>query len=94
MSSEGKARIGPDGDNSGAAAEAVPVQGPGQGAEGGLRRPRKPARRRWHWRLLRGMVWMLALLCFLGAGGIYFGIGTRLDAPDWLRQRVEARIER
>ena len=37
---------------------------------------------------------MLALLCFLGAGAIYFGIGTRMDAPQWLRQRLETRIER
>lgn len=55
--------------------------------------PVRPRRRR-RWRLLRGGVWMLSLLCFLGAGAIYFGIGTRLDAPDWLRARVETRIER
>ncbi|MFW8634306.1 AsmA-like C-terminal region-containing protein [Cribrihabitans pelagius] len=40
------------------------------------------------------MVWLLACLSFLGAGAVYFGIGTRLDAPQWLRARVEERIER
>lgn len=93
MISEGKAEIRPAGENNGAAAEAVPVRGPGEGTGTGQDAGRKPARRGWRWRLLRGMVWMLALLCFLAAGAIYFGIGTRLDAPDWLRQRVETRIE-
>ncbi|KIC22619.1 YhdP family protein [Leisingera sp. ANG-Vp] len=94
MTSKGKAEIGPDGGKISAAAEAVPVRGPDQAAEAGLCGPQKSARRRWRWRLLRGLVWMLALLCFLGAGAVYFGIGTRLDAPDWVRQRVESRIER
>ena len=93
MISEGKAEIRPAGENNGAAAEAVPVRGPGEGTGTGQDAGRKPARRGRRWRLLRGMVWMLALLCFLAAGAIYFGIGTRLDAPDWLRQRVETRIE-
>lgn len=91
MSSEGKAEIKPAGENNRAAAEAVPVRGPGTGPDAGLA---APARRRWHWLLLRGAVWLLALLSFLAAGAIYFGLGTRLDAPDWLRQRVETRIER
>lgn len=30
----------------------------------------------------------------LAALVIYFGLGTRFEAPEWLRQRVEARIER
>ncbi len=51
-------------------------------------------RRRWPWRVLRALVWVLALLCFGAASAIYFGIGTRMEAPDWLRQRLEARIER
>ncbi|CUH87472.1 putative protein involved in outer membrane biogenesis [Phaeobacter sp. CECT 5382] len=45
------------------------------------------------WRLLRGLVWFLALGCFLAAGALYFGIGTRMAAPLWLRQQVEERIE-
>lgn len=40
------------------------------------------------------MVWLVAVLCFGAAGGIYFGIGTRMEAPDWLRHRLETRIER
>ncbi|KIC08377.1 hypothetical protein RA19_20620 [Leisingera sp. ANG-M1] len=92
MSSKGKAEIKPAGKNNGAAAEAVPVRGPEPAAQQGLHTEPTGPRRRW--RLLRGLVWLLALLCFLSAGAIYFGIGTRLDAPDWLRQRVETRIER
>ncbi|MEP2717253.1 AsmA-like C-terminal region-containing protein [Pseudophaeobacter sp.] len=34
----------------------------------------------------------MAIVCFLGAGAIYFGIGTKMDAPQWLRARLEARI--
>ncbi|MFY0312331.1 DUF3971 domain-containing protein [Leisingera sp. D0M16] len=95
MSSKGKAEIKPAGENNGTAAEAVPVRGPEPGPDPGLLAAAgRPVRRRWRWRLLRGAVWLLALLSFLGAGAIYFGLGTRLDAPEWLRQRVEARIER
>ncbi|MFW8593237.1 AsmA-like C-terminal region-containing protein [Cribrihabitans neustonicus] len=43
---------------------------------------------------MRAAAWLLAILSFLGAGAVYFGIGTRLDAPQWLRTRVEERIER
>ncbi|WP_424979528.1 DUF3971 domain-containing protein [Leisingera sp. S232] len=89
MSSKGKAEINTAGENNRAAAEAVPVPGPGEDraelAQAG------PHRRRWS--LLQGLVWLLALVSFLGAGAIYFGIGTRLEAPDWLRGRVETRIE-
>lgn len=91
MSSEGKAEIKPAGENNGTAAEAVPVRGPEPGPDAGLA---APAQRRLRWRLLRGAVWLLALLSFLSAGAIYFGLGTRLDAPEWVRQRVETRIER
>lgn len=90
MSSEGKAEIKPAGENHRAAAEAVPVSGPAPVTDAAVRAV--PRRRRW--RLLRGLVWVLALLSFLAAGAVYFGIGTRLDAPDWVRDRVEARIER
>ncbi|MEW2914343.1 AsmA-like C-terminal region-containing protein [Leisingera sp. JC11] len=89
MSSEGKAEIKPAGENNRAAAEAVPVPGPVPEPEA-----QAAPRRRRRWRLLRGLVWVLALLSFLGAGAVYFGIGTRLDAPDWVRGRVESRIER
>ncbi|AZV78538.1 DUF3971 domain-containing protein [Parasedimentitalea marina] len=44
--------------------------------------------------MLRLSGWMLTLLCGVLAGVIYFGLGRRFDAPDWLRQRVESRIER
>lgn len=91
MSSKGKAEIKQAGGNNGAAAEAVPVRGPEPGPDASVA---VPARRRWRWRLLRGAAWLLAVLSFLGAGAIYFGLGTRLDAPEWLRQRVETRIER
>ncbi|WP_027259072.1 AsmA-like C-terminal region-containing protein [Leisingera aquimarina] len=106
MSSKGKAEIKPAGENNGAAAEAVPLPGPAAGteavpagrqeagADADQSAVQTPVRRRWRWRLLRGCIWMLTLLSFLGAGAIYFGIGTRLDAPDWVRSRVEARIER
>ncbi|UWQ76550.1 DUF3971 domain-containing protein [Leisingera sp. M658] len=110
MSSKGKAEIKPAGENNRAAAEALPVKGPGPGAEAvpgrgsepgaepgavsGHGAVQRPARRRWRWRLLRGCIWMLALLSFLAAAAVYFGIGTRLDAPDWVRSRVETRIER
>ncbi|KIC19544.1 YhdP family protein [Leisingera sp. ANG-DT] len=90
MNSEGKAEIKPDGENIRAAAEAVPVPGPEPEADAAAA---AAPRRRRRWRLLRGLVWVLALLSFLGAGAVYFGIGTRLDAPDWVRTRVEARIE-
>ncbi|WP_044008370.1 DUF3971 domain-containing protein [Leisingera methylohalidivorans] len=106
MSSKGKAEIKPAGDNNSAAAKAVPVPGPGAaaevlpargpapGAEPGAepgQAAARPVRRRW--RLLRGCIRMLALLSFLAAGAVYFGIGTRLDAPEWVRSRVETRIE-
>lgn len=52
------------------------------------------AKRSWPWRVMRALVWLLAVLCFAAAAAIYFGIGTRLEAPDWLRERLEARIER
>ena len=54
----------------------------------------QPAQRRRPRRLraLRWAIRLLAFLCFLGAGAIYFGIGTRMDAPQWLRQRLETRI--
>lgn len=51
-------------------------------------------RRRRSLRALRWTIRLLALLCFLGAGVVYFGIGTKMDAPQWLRQRLETRIER
>lgn len=54
----------------------------------------RTGRRGWHRRLLRFCVWTVALFSILAAGVIYFGLGTRIEAPDWLRQRVEARIER
>ena len=53
-----------------------------------------PRRRRRSLRVLRWGIGVLAALCFLAAGGIYFGVGTRMDAPEWLRQRIEARFER
>lgn len=104
MSSKGKAEIDSAGDMDQKPAEAVAVDGlvsvsqaqaqPGQ-AEAVPDAPAEARRKpRWRWRLLRGMVWLLALLCFLGAGTVYFGIGTRLDAPEWLRARVETRIAR
>ncbi len=52
-----------------------------------------PRRRRRSLHVLRWSIRLLAVLCFLGAGAIYFGIGTRMDAPQWLRQRLETRIE-
>lgn len=53
-----------------------------------------PGKRRRLWRFLRGLVWILALFCFLAAGALYFGIGTRMEAPLWMRQQVEQRIEK
>ncbi len=50
-------------------------------------------RRRWHWQLLRWTIRLVVVLCFLAAGAIYFGVGTKMQAPNWLRQRVEARLE-
>lgn len=50
--------------------------------------PRK--RRRW-----RAFVWTLAVLALLLAGiagGLYSLRGTPIEAPDWLRSRVEARV--
>ncbi|MBY6065760.1 DUF3971 domain-containing protein [Leisingera aquaemixtae] len=98
MNSEGKAEIKPAGENNRAAAEAVPVAGPvpGPDTDAGAGAGVVPSgpRRRSRLRLLRRLAWLLALLSFLGAGAVYFGIGTRLDAPDWLRSRVETRIER
>ncbi len=38
-------------------------------------------------------MYLLAAVCFLAAGALYFGIGTRLSVPDWVRMRVEARLE-
>ncbi|MGR3759597.1 YhdP family protein [Roseobacteraceae bacterium NS-SX3] len=51
-------------------------------------------RLRRRWRLLRAAVWAVAVLSLVAAAGVYAGLGTRLDAPEWLRQRVENRIER
>ncbi|MEY8802856.1 DUF3971 domain-containing protein [Leisingera sp. XS_AS12] len=95
MSSKGKAEIDPLGDTDRNAAAAVPVPGPEaeRSAEAVPVAPPQRRRRR-RWRVLRAVVWLLAVLCFLAAGAIYFGIGTRLDAPEWVRQRVETRIER
>lgn len=62
------------------AGSAVAVSGTGRG------RPRRL--------VLRLLGWVLALLCAVVAGAIYFGLGRQFEAPDWLRQRVEARIER
>jgi hypothetical protein len=73
------------------AARAEQVAGPAdaEAAEGLAARPKD--RRRW--RRLKAVVRVVAVLCFLGAGAVYFGIGTRIDAPQWLRQKVETRLE-
>lgn len=55
--------------------------------------PAKPRQAR-RLRALRWSIRGLALLSFLAAGVIYLGVGTKMAAPDWLRQRIEARIER
>ncbi|NRB16455.1 MAG: DUF3971 domain-containing protein [Rhodobacteraceae bacterium] len=82
---------GPEPDAAAAAArgDAIAAKaGAKSGAKTGAGRGKR------HRRLLRPLGWVLALLCALLAGTIYFGLGRRFDAPDWLRQRVEARIER
>lgn len=45
------------------------------------------------WLLLRAVVWSVSVTAFLLAAAIYLGIGTRLEAPEWLRLQVESRIE-
>ena len=45
------------------------------------------------WLLLRSLVWSVAVTSFFLAGVIYFGIGTRFQAPLWIRNQVETRIE-
>ena len=44
--------------------------------------------------ILRVFGWVFAGVCAVLAGAIYFGMGRQFDAPEWLRLRVEARIER
>ena len=72
---------GPDPESAGSAVAAI-----GSGLN--LRRRR---RRRL---VLRLLGWMLALLCAVLAGTIYYGVGRQFEAPEWVRQRVESRIER
>ncbi|MHA6262155.1 hypothetical protein ACXYMO_03050 [Arenibacterium sp. CAU 1754] len=52
----------------------------------------RPPRRRGRWR--RATVFTLAVLICGVAGTIYFLIGQTIRAPDWLRDRIETRIER
>lgn len=56
--------------------------------------PTESGRKGWGRRALRGCVWTVATVSFLITVAIYFGVGTQFEAPIWLRQRVEARIER
>ncbi|MVO14716.1 AsmA-like C-terminal region-containing protein [Parasedimentitalea huanghaiensis] len=65
---------------------------PGPGPE--HQEPSLPGVKRTRWRMLRVGVWLLSGVTLLLAGFVYFAMGARFDAPDWLRQRVETRIER
>ncbi|WP_416538874.1 MULTISPECIES: DUF3971 domain-containing protein [Phaeobacter] len=44
-------------------------------------------------RMLRSATITAVLLALLASGVVFLGLGTRIDAPDWLRDRVERRIE-
>lgn len=81
-SGKGKAKI--------TRAEKIPGPSPEQLASP----PVRNGRRSWRRRLLRYCTWIVALVSIVAAAAIYFGLGTRFEAPEWLRQRVEARIER
>lgn len=91
------------------AAVATPLEGPGEGdgigagdiaarveAEDPARQPPlKPARRRrgiGH-RILRGVTVVAVGFALLFGSFVYLGMDTRFNAPDWLRERVERRIE-
>ncbi|MDE4172616.1 DUF3971 domain-containing protein [Phaeobacter sp. PT47_59] len=73
------------------AARAEPVPGPADAVAEQAQDLRAAVP--WRLRALKRMVRLVAVLCLIAAGALYFGIGTRLDAPQWLRQRVEARLE-
>ncbi|WP_102854720.1 DUF3971 domain-containing protein [Phaeobacter inhibens] len=45
-------------------------------------------------RMLRSAAITAVVLALLASGVVFLGLGTRLDAPDWVRDRVERRIER
>lgn len=81
-SGKGKAKI--------TRAEKIPGPNPDQQTSV----PVRTGRRGWRGPLLRFCIWAVASLSILAAAAIYFGLGTRFEAPGWLRQRVEARIER
>nr|WP_110884667.1 AsmA-like C-terminal region-containing protein [Phaeobacter italicus] len=91
------------------AAVATPLEGPGEGdgiAAGDIAapvdagdpvppQPLKPARRRrgiGH-RILRGVTVVAVGFALLFGSFVYLGMDTRFNAPDWLRERVERRIE-
>ncbi|WP_247744088.1 DUF3971 domain-containing protein [Ruegeria sp. R14_0] len=57
-------------------------------------RPQKPARRRSRRRIAaRWLVGTIILLCLLAGAGWFFVIGKQLHAPEWIKERVEARLE-
>ncbi|ATF18196.1 DUF3971 domain-containing protein [Phaeobacter gallaeciensis] len=45
-------------------------------------------------RMLRSATITAVVLAMLAGAVVFLGLGTRFDAPDWLRDRVERRIER
>jgi hypothetical protein len=99
MVGKGKAHIEPGADHSQSgrkvetasanSGSASPVSGPeaqhGPGGAGRLKR----RRRKW----VKPVVRLLSVLCVLAVLGLYFGIGTRISVPDWVRQRIEVRLE-
>lgn len=101
MAGKGKADIDhsdsakADGTEDQAQPRPLPVPGPGaelgaellEGADG--LQPARPGRLRW----LKRAVRLIVVLCTLATVAIYFGVGTRMDVPDWLRQRVETRLD-
>ncbi|MCG7521242.1 DUF3971 domain-containing protein [Ruegeria sp. Ofav3-42] len=57
-------------------------------------RPQKPVRRRSRRRIAARWAIVTALfLCLLAGAGWFFLIGKQLHAPEWVRERVEARLE-
>ncbi|MEL0438627.1 YhdP family protein [Phycobacter sp. K97] len=74
-----------------ASVSATSVPGPNRAAEtavGGFKVARLRGRK-W----LRYFVYLLLAVSLLVGGALYFGIGMRLSVPDWVRQRVETRLE-
>ena len=73
---------------------AVKIPGPDPEPVGSVTAKRGRGRGRRRRLILRLFGWGFAGVCVVLAGVIYFGLGRQFDAPEWLRQRVETRIER